>query len=134
MRGSLKAVCKSLIDGMIIFPSSGVFADLGATGATMFFVTAIVSQLIYSAGTSGFAGVNGSMMIEVVVSHSPSPSRRDLALMTCVKPFFHLIANSIAAEVGEDDPHAIMATTMVAFAFSSILTGQFRIDFCRRKV
>jgi hypothetical protein len=27
----------------------------------------VISQLIYSAGTSGFAGVNGSMMIEVVV-------------------------------------------------------------------
>jgi hypothetical protein len=27
-----------------------------------------VSQLVYSAGGSGFAGANGSMMIEVVVS------------------------------------------------------------------
>lgn len=53
---------------MIIFPASGVFADLGAMGVTMFFVTAIVSQVIYSAGASGFAGVNGSMMIEVVAS------------------------------------------------------------------
>lgn len=30
--------------------------------------SAIISQLIYSAGASGFAGANGSMMIEVVVS------------------------------------------------------------------
>ena len=32
--------------------------------------SAIISQLVYSAGASGFAGANGSMMIEVVVSIS----------------------------------------------------------------
>lgn len=30
--------------------------------------SAIVSQLVYTLGGSGFAGANGSMMIEVVVS------------------------------------------------------------------
>ena len=30
----------------------------------------IVSQLVYSAGASGFAAANGSMMIEVVVSQT----------------------------------------------------------------
>ncbi len=28
----------------------------------------VISQLVYSVGGSGFAGANGSMMIEVVVS------------------------------------------------------------------
>ena len=44
------------------------------------------------------------------------------------QPFFHLIANSIAEEVGEDDPRAVIATTMVAFAFSSILTGEVLVN------
>jgi hypothetical protein len=35
----------------------------------------IIAQLVYSIGGSGFAGANGSMMIEVVVSlHSPHPT------------------------------------------------------------
>lgn len=39
------------------------------------------------------------------------------------QPFFHILANTIAAEIGEDNPHAILATTVVAFSLSSILTG-----------
>lgn len=88
----------SRVDGMIIFPAAGVFSGLGPMGVSMFFVSyvqpfssyfilytslteldgehaldysAIISQLIYSAGASGFAGANGSMMIEVVVSALP---------------------------------------------------------------
>jgi hypothetical protein len=74
---------------MIIFPVTGEFADLGTMGVSMFFVSyviyllwpvctfdglysTIVSQLVYSAGASGFAGANGSMMIEVVVSQPHS--------------------------------------------------------------
>ena len=69
---------------MISFPTTGIYAGLGGVGVSMFFVTyvagppnlvpslirlrsAIVSQLVYSFGGSGFAGANGSMMIEVVV-------------------------------------------------------------------
>ncbi|KAJ3491948.1 hypothetical protein NLJ89_g11288 [Agrocybe chaxingu] len=89
---------------MIIFPATGVFADLGPMGVSMFFVSAIVAQLIYTFGGSGFAGANGSMMIEVV-------------------PFFHILANSIANQIGEGDPLAVIATTLTAYAFSSILTG-----------
>ncbi|KAH9847094.1 sulfate transporter family-domain-containing protein [Lenzites betulinus] len=102
--GTLLNILDGISYGMIIFPAAGVFTGLGGVGVSMFFVTAIITQLIYSAGASGFAGANGSMMIEVV-------------------PFFHLIANQIADEIGESDPHAVIATTMVAFAFSSILTG-----------
>ncbi|KAI0643264.1 sulfate transporter family-domain-containing protein [Trametes meyenii] len=102
--GTLLNILDGISYGMIIFPAAGVFTGLGGVGVSMFFVTAIIAQLIYSAGASGFAGANGSMMIEVV-------------------PFFHLIANQIAEEMGEDDPHSVIATTLVAFAFSSILTG-----------
>ncbi|KAF9443821.1 sulfate anion transporter [Macrolepiota fuliginosa MF-IS2] len=40
-----------------------------------------------------------------------------------VQPFFHMIANSIAADIGAEHPREIIATTLVAFALSSILTG-----------
>ena len=53
---------------MIIFPATGVFAELGPMGVSMFFVSAVVAQLVYTFGGSGFGGANGSMMIEVVVS------------------------------------------------------------------
>lgn len=58
------------IDGMIIFPASSVFAEhqAGPMGVSMFFVSCVIAQLVYTFGGSGFAGANGSMMIEVVVS------------------------------------------------------------------
>ncbi|KAI0029574.1 sulfate transporter family-domain-containing protein, partial [Vararia minispora EC-137] len=102
--GTLLNILDGVSYGMIIFPASGVFADLAALGVTMFFITVLISQLIYSAGASGFDGVNGSMMIEVV-------------------PFFHLLATDIEALVGPDNPRAVIATTLVAFALSSVLTG-----------
>jgi SulP family sulfate permease len=104
--GGLLNVLDGISYGMIIFPAAGVFADLelGPVGVSMFFVSAIISQLVYSFGASGFAGGNGSMMIEVV-------------------PFFHIIANSIANHIGNEHPKDIVATTLVAFALSSILTG-----------
>lgn len=34
------------------------------------------------------------------------------------------MATSIATEIGEDDPLAVIATTLAAYALSSILTGQ----------
>ncbi|KAI9457395.1 sulfate transporter family-domain-containing protein [Russula earlei] len=102
--GLLLNILDGISYGMIIFPATGVFMDLGTMGVSMFFVSTLVSQIIYSAGASGFAGANGSMMIEVV-------------------PFFHIIATSIARNIGEEQPREIVATTLVAFAFSSVLTG-----------
>ena len=57
----------SWTDGMIIFPATGVFSELGPMGVSMFFISTLASQLVYTLGGSGFAGANGSMMIEVVV-------------------------------------------------------------------
>ena len=53
---------------MIIFPATGVFANLGPMGVSMFFISTILAQLVYTLGGSEFHGANGSMMIEVVVS------------------------------------------------------------------
>ncbi len=52
----------------------------------------------------------------------------DAKLLSCThrvvyQPFFHILANSIAAQIGEEEPLAIISTTLVAYAFSSILTG-----------
>ncbi|KAI8456885.1 sulfate transporter family-domain-containing protein [Phakopsora pachyrhizi] len=95
--------------GLIMFPSSGgtsggPFNEFGGIGVSMFFVTCIISQLVYSLGGSSFSGATGSMMIESV-------------------PFMHVIANKITKIIGPELPERIIATTMVAFALSSIFTG-----------
>ena len=47
-----------------------------------------------------------------------------------VQPFFHMLTTGIIAHVGEDNPEAVIATTMVAFCLSSILTGGFLFVLC----
>ena len=42
-----------------------------------------------------------------------------------VIPFFHIMAANIVGMLGEENSHQIIATVMVAFALSSILTGEF---------
>lgn len=91
--------------GMITFPTSlPIFSTFGGDGVSMFFVTCVISQLVYTLGGSIFKGGNGSMMIEVV-------------------PFYHIIVKDIIRVVGEDNTTSLIATTMVAFALSSILAG-----------
>ncbi|KAG5634183.1 hypothetical protein H0H81_003026 [Sphagnurus paluster] len=102
--GCLLNILDGVSYGMILFPGTGVFADLGPMGVSMFFLTTVIAQSVYTAGGSGFAGANGSMMIEVV-------------------PFFHILATDIAAHIGEEHPAEVVATTLAAFALSSILTG-----------
>lgn len=58
-----------------MFPTNlPVFADFGGIGVSMFFVSCVISQVVYSGGGSIFKGGNGSMMIEVVVSHNSRSS------------------------------------------------------------
>ncbi|KAG0141685.1 hypothetical protein CROQUDRAFT_663465 [Cronartium quercuum f. sp. fusiforme G11] len=107
--GLMMNVLDGVSYGLIMFPtsnSSTVFEGLGGIGISMFFMTCIISQLVYSLGASGFKGGNGSMMIESV-------------------PFMHVIAKKIADGIGnvEGNYESILATTLFAFAFSSILTG-----------
>ncbi|KAJ7117895.1 sulfate transporter family-domain-containing protein [Mycena crocata] len=102
--GCLLNILDGVSYGMIIFPTSDPFADLGPMGVSMFFVSCVVAQLTYTFGGSGFAGANGSMMIEVV-------------------PFFHILATQIASEIGPERPQEIICTTLVAYALSSVLTG-----------
>ncbi|KAH7886685.1 sulfate transporter family-domain-containing protein [Phlebopus sp. FC_14] len=102
--GTLLNILDGVSYGMIIFPAAGIFENLGGMGVSMFFVSTLVAQLAYTFGGSSFAGANGSMMIEVV-------------------PFFHIMASTIAGDVGEENAREVIATTLVAFALSSLLTG-----------
>lgn len=103
--GLLLNILDGLSYGMILFPlAEPVFSHLGPAGLSMFYVSCIVSQLTYSLGGSGFHSGVGSEMIEVV-------------------PFFHSMAQTLLSEIGEDNPRSVVATTIVAFAMSSIVTG-----------
>lgn len=102
--GMLLNVLDGVSYGMIMFPAGEIFDGFAGLGVSMFFVTTFVAQMVYTFGGSAFEGANGSMMIEVV-------------------PFFHMLASGIIAHVGEDKPEVVVATTMIAFCLSSILTG-----------
>lgn len=103
--GLLLNILDALSYGMILFPlGEPIFAQLGSDGISMFYVSTIIAQLVYSCGGSIFKGGIGSEMIEVV-------------------PFFHKMAFMILAKVGPDDTKSVFATTILAYALSSILTG-----------
>ena len=53
-----------IILGMILFPlGEEIFEKTGPDGISMFYVSCIVSQLVYSLGGSGFKGGVGSEMV-----------------------------------------------------------------------
>lgn len=112
--GTLLNILDGLSYGMIMFPiSEAVFSSLAPSGLSMFYVSCIVSQLIYSLGGSAFKAGIGSEMIEVT-------------------PFFHSMAMSIMAEMKGASDDAIIATTIVTYAVSSIVTGL--VFFCLGKL
>lgn len=103
--GLLLNILDALSYGMILFPlGQPIFAGLGVDGISMFYVSCIVSQLVYSLGGSIFRGGIGSEMIEVV-------------------PFFHKMAFIIMERVGKGKSGAVLATTILSYSLSSILTG-----------
>lgn len=103
--GLLLNILDGLSYGMIIFPiGEPVFKKLGAAGLSMFYVSCIVSQLVYSLGGSAFGSGVGSEMIEVT-------------------PFFHAMATTILREIGEDKPNSVISTTITTYAVSSMITG-----------
>ncbi|KAI9775644.1 MAG: hypothetical protein M1839_000969 [Geoglossum umbratile] len=113
--GLLLNILDALSYGMILFPlGQPIFANLGPDGISMFYVSCIVSQLVFSCGGSVFKGGIGSEMIEVV-------------------PFFHKMAFTILAQVGEDNPKSVVATTIVSYSISSVVTGLvfFGMGACR---
>lgn len=102
--GLILNMLDALSYGMILFPlGNPIFERLGPAGISIFYVSTIVSQLVYSSG-SIFKGGVGSELIEVV-------------------PFFHNMASTITSLVGEENPDAVIATTIFCFSFSSLITG-----------
>lgn len=103
--GLLLNLLDALSYGYILFPlGAPIFSNTGPDGISIFFVSCIVSQLCYSLGLSVFKGGVGSEMIEVV-------------------PFFHKMAYSIMHQMKGQSSEAIIATTIVSYCLSSILTG-----------
>ena len=104
--GTLLNILDGLSYGMIMFPiSEAIFAQLAPAGLSMFYMSCIVSQMIYSCGGSAFKAGIGSEMIEVT-------------------PFFHNMAWAIVAEMkGTATNEAIIATTITSYAASSLVTG-----------
>ena len=103
--GLLLNILDALSYGMILFPlGNQIFEDLGSDGIAMFYVSTIIAQIVYSSGGSVFRGGIGSEMIEVV-------------------PFFHKMAFTVLHKIGQGNPKAVLATTILSFSVSSILTG-----------
>ncbi|OMJ30017.1 hypothetical protein AYI69_g448 [Smittium culicis] len=91
--------------GLITFPLSvPIYQNMGPVGLSMFFVSTIICQLVLSCGFSAFRGANGLMMVEVI-------------------PFLYQICDIIVKTVGTSNPDRVIATTMVSYALSSIMTG-----------
>lgn len=102
--GLILNILDALSYGMILFPlGDPIFANLGPAGISIFYVSTIVSQVVFSTG-SIFKGGVGSELIEVV-------------------PFFHNMASTITSIVGRENPDAVIATTIFCFSFSSLITG-----------
>ncbi|CAK7263145.1 hypothetical protein SEPCBS119000_000333 [Sporothrix epigloea] len=102
--GLLLNILDALSYGMILFPlGNPIFAHLGSAGISIFYISTIVSQLVFSSG-SIFKGGIGSELIEVV-------------------PFFHSMALTITDIIGEEYHDAVIATTITSYALSAMMTG-----------
>jgi hypothetical protein len=106
----LLATTLNLLDavsyGMIIFPatSKSIPETASASGISLFLVSTIVSQMVFTCGGSAFKGAVGSMMIEVM-------------------PFLHIICGIIEKEMEGSESKAVLATIMCAYAMSCVMTG-----------
>ncbi|SCU83942.1 LAFA_0D06920g1_1 [Lachancea sp. 'fantastica'] len=102
--GLLLNILDALSYGMIIFPiTEPLFVHMGPPGMSMFYVSCIISQVIYSCGFSAFGNSIGSEMIEIT-------------------PFYHAMAASITSGL-PDQPDQVISTTIVCYALSAIMTG-----------
>lgn len=102
--GLLLNILDALSYGMIIFPiTEPVFANLGTSGISMFYISTIICQLILSGGFSSFPCGIGSEMIEIT-------------------PFYHTMALAINnALPGKDNE--VISTTIFCYVISSLITG-----------
>lgn len=69
---------------------------------------------------------NGRLGCPCFVAHTTCFATGYLPMATLqieVVPFFHSMASTITTSIGQDDPDAVIATTIVAYAVSSMMTG-----------
>ncbi|KAL9029799.1 MAG: hypothetical protein Q9196_001999 [Gyalolechia fulgens] len=120
--GLLLNILDALSYGMILFPlGQPIFANLGVDGISMFYVSCIVSQLVYSLGGSIFkGGVGSEMVITIPLVDVTVPANSS---QIEVVPFFHKMAFLILAKIGDDNPRAVIATTILSYSISSVVTG-----------
>ncbi|SMN18097.1 similar to Saccharomyces cerevisiae YGR125W Putative protein of unknown function [Maudiozyma saulgeensis] len=104
--GLLLNILDALSYGMIIFPiTEPVFSQLGPTGLSMFYISTIISQTIFSSGWSSFPCGIGSEMIEVT-------------------PFFHTMAIAIMnALPSKNQKDEVITTTLFCYCISTLITG-----------
>ncbi|KAJ2715043.1 hypothetical protein H4R19_001420, partial [Coemansia spiralis] len=103
--GLIMNLLDGLSYGLIAFPvSEPVFAGFGPVGFSMYMLTTAVSQAVYSSGASAFRGANGTMLIEAI-------------------PFLYAICGKVVAGVDASQPERVVATTMAAYAASTLVTG-----------
>ncbi|ORX70077.1 hypothetical protein DL89DRAFT_222823 [Linderina pennispora] len=103
--GLILNVLDGLSYGLIAFPVSlPVFDKFGPIGFSMFMLSTAVSQFVFSSGASGFRGANGCMLVEAI-------------------PFLYAMCDVVVGNISADQPERIVATTLVSYAISSIITG-----------
>lgn len=103
--GLLLNILDGLSYGMILFPlGTPVFAGLESVGLSLFYISTVISQLVFSLGGSSFKSCIGSEMIEIV-------------------PFFHALATTISTKLEGYSNEEIIATTVAAYAVSCLITG-----------
>ncbi|KAJ3125549.1 hypothetical protein HK098_000168 [Nowakowskiella sp. JEL0407] len=104
--GLILNILDAMSYGIIVFPQSDPLMPSSATqsGISMFFASTVIAQLVYTFGGSKFKGANGSMMIEVM-------------------PFLHIMCRIIEEKVGGNNQKTLMATIMVAYSLSTLMTG-----------
>ncbi|KAJ2407660.1 hypothetical protein J3F80_002649 [Coemansia sp. RSA 2526] len=113
--GLIMNLLDGLSYGLIAFPVSiPVFDKFGPAGFSMYMLSSAIAQFVYSSGASAFRGANGTMLIEAI-------------------PFLYAICNKIVSVVGVEQPDRVIATTMAAYATSTIITGLvfFLLGFLR---
>lgn len=70
----------------------------------MFLASSAISQFVYSLGGSGFLGVNGSMMIEVM-------------------PFLHMLVTIVNESLPNAPDEVLLSNIVVSYALSTLMTG-----------
>ena len=143
--GLLLNLLDALSYGTILFPlGEEVFKDMGPDGVSMFYVSCIISQLVYSTG-SIFRGGVGSEMIEVVPFFHKMTylvrmlmSKPTLLCQSIIEAIISLVlewgvccssgvladkTSQIMAQIDSDNSDALRATVITSYAMSSVITG-----------